>query len=77
MVHCSLYLSSRRGVPVVLLQVIIWKVAFLSALDTERWHGTVMFEVSRLLTSPTGDIRFVCWQALGLFYTLSIFYFWS
>ena len=72
MVHCSLCLIACRSVPMVLLWAVIWEVAFLSALDTERWHGTVTFEVSRLLTPPTDDVRFVCWQALGLFYTLSI-----
>ena len=53
------------------------KVAFLSALDAEWWHGTVVFEVPRLFASPTGDVWFVCWQALGLFYALSIFTFGS
>ena len=41
------------------------------------WAGIVVFEVPRLLASPTGDVWFVCWQALGLFYALSIFTFGS
>ena len=72
-----LCLSTWRSVPIVLLWAVIWEVAFLSALDTERWHGTVTFKVSRLLTSPTDDVRFVCWQALGLFLCPVHFYFWS
>ena len=61
MVHHSLCWNICRNVPVVLLWAVIWKVAFPYTLDTEWWHGTVAFEVSRLLTSPTAGVRFVCW----------------